>query len=329
MPDDKSGSAQDTGEDDVVQNLRRQVSDAQKRIKAADDARKAEAAGRVKAETRAVNSERARFVESETAIDNAIHSHETLLNSLEKDLADAIAAQDPSAQAKAQRNMTTVQTRLDYAKGQKAQYEAVKKAGGPNLAPQPDEGEDPRLAPYSPTAKAWIKRNPRFLEDEVFKGKVLALHEHATKIKGFALDSAEYFDHIEKGVGIRPSRRNTRSDVDDLGETTHRGRRSGGGDVDFDAGEGDPISEAGDVEDDTGTSTGGRSQRRAADSGDYDGLPHSHNGGGDTVTLTRAQEEVAQFSYPDEWAKDPRVAKKLYAENLRSLKREGRLGTGH
>lgn len=316
MAENGAGSAQDTGEDDVVQNLKRQVSDAQKKIVATEEARRAESSGRQKAEGRLVASERQRFADNEVAVDNVIYSHEQLLTSLEADLAAAIAANDSAAQAKVHRNITTAQTRLDVAKGQKAQIETIKKQGGPVVQPVVEDGEDARLAQYPPTTREWIKKHPQFLTDEAFKRKALALHTQAVDLEGIRLESPEYFEHIEKGLGLRratPQRR--------------RGEARGG-DVDFDAGkeDDDPLSGAADVDEpEPTTSTGGRSNRRAANSGDDGNPDHS----GDAVTLNSAQREAAQFSFPDEWAKDPRVAMKMYTDNLRILKREGRLGTGH
>lgn len=317
MAENGAGSAQDSGEDDVVQNLKRQVSDAQKKIKTTEEARRAESSGRQKAEGRLVASERQRFVDNEVAVDNIIYSHEQLLSSLEADLAAAIGAGDSAAQAKVHRNITTAQTRLDNAKGQKAQIEAIKKQGGPIVQPVGEDGEDPRLAQYPPTTRAWIKKHPQFLTDDAFKRKALALHTKAVDLDGIALESPEYFEAIERGLGLRRA-------------APRRGEARGGG-VDFDAGQGgdddrDPVSGASDVDDpEPTTSTGGRSNRRAADSGDDGGPGHS----GDSVTLSAEQREVAQFAYPDEWAKDPKVAIKMYTDNLRVLKREGRLGTGH
>lgn len=326
-----AGSAQDTGGEDspVISKLRRQVADAQRKVKATDAARAAERTGRIRAETARVQSETARFSDNEVAVRNAIFGNQQLLDRLESDLAAAIADGDQAAQTKINRNIGTVTIRLEKANEQLGHIEEVKKQGGPRLTPLLEEGEDPRLAPYPPATREWIKRNPRFLSDQRYQERALALHNLAIGQEDLQVESSEYFEYIERGLkkGGGDKRRN-----DDGRYVRSRNPDDGGGDVDprdvndddvedFNEDD-DPMSDAGDVSDAHGTGTSGRSHSRAANSG-RSGTPHDYQ---DRSGLSAEEREVVRFSNPELWEKDPAAAEKQYAVEKRRLLKEGKIG---
>lgn len=333
MPATKeAGSAQDTGGEDspVISKLRRQVAEAQRKVKATDAARAAERGGRIRAETARVQSETARFSDNEVAVRNAIFGNQQLLERLEGDLAAAIEAGDQAAQVKINRNIGTVTVRLEKTNEQLANIEEVKKQGGPRLTPLLAEGEDPRLAPYPPATREWIKRNPRFLSDQRYQERALALHNLALGVEDLQVESAEYFEYIERGLkkGGGEKRRN-----EDGRYVRSRNPEDGGGDVDprdvndddvedFSEDEDDPVSDAGDVSDAHGTGTSGRSHSRAANSG-RSGQPHDYQ---DRSGLSDSEKEAARFSNPELWEKDPNAAEKEYASNKRILVKQGKIG---
>lgn len=337
MPATKdAGSAQDTGGEDtpVISKLRQQVAEAQRKVKRSDAARAAERSGRIRAETARVQSETARFSDNEVAVRNAIFGNQQLLERLESDLAKAIEDGDQAAQVKINRNIGTVSVRLEKATEQLGNIEEVKKQGGPRLTPLLDEGEDPRLAPYPPATREWIKRNPRFLTDQRYQERALALHNLAIGMKNLQVESAEYFDYIERGLKGGGEKRRGREREDDGRYTRDGNPEHGGGDVDprdvtdddledFDANDDDdPVSDAGDVSDAHGTGTSGRSHSRAANSG-RSGQPHDY---GDRAGLSAAEKEAARFSNPELWEKDPNAAEKEYAANKRYLASQGKIG---
>lgn len=71
-------------------------------------------------------------------------------------------------------------------------------------APDPAQvsAEEKALAPYSEASKAWIRQHPEFLSDQKFYNKVMAANYDAVA-EGHAIDSAEYFDFIERRVGLK------------------------------------------------------------------------------------------------------------------------------
>ena len=72
-------------------------------------------------------------------------------------------------------------------------------------AKKPQAPSDPfeaAIADLSPKSKAWLRAHPDCVTDDVMNAKVM-LADREAKRKGFAADTPEYFEHIEKSLGFR------------------------------------------------------------------------------------------------------------------------------
>jgi hypothetical protein len=132
-----------------------------------------------------------RFQAQETAVDNAIVAAETEANTLESQWSTLQAEGKFEEAAKAMRRMTDASARLHDYHRQK-DYIAQQRQQAAQQSADP-------LAQYSPEARSWIARNPRFLSDTGFKDQVTAAH-HAALGAGKGEGSSDYFDHIERAV---------------------------------------------------------------------------------------------------------------------------------
>jgi hypothetical protein len=305
-----NGSAPAPGaetENTSVAKLKRQLAEANQKAAAAEEGRTAERRGRIAAESSRADSENARLLDNEVAVKNAIAAAEQLLGSLEADMEAAVQGADGKRQAAIMRNITTAQNRLDYARGQEAQIDALKRQGGVRPQPQVEPGEDPRLAHYPPATRAWIRRNPQFLSDDRFKARALGFHQLAIG-DGLEIESPAYFKFIDAGMrGDREGKRERprRDEGDDRGGAADDIRWDEGNNTD-------------DLEESTGTAA--RPSSRSANSGARESTSY------DEIVLDETLREGARISNPGLWDKDPQAAMKEYAQNRRELLREGRIG---
>jgi hypothetical protein len=322
MPD-LNGSAPDS--DDDIGALKRQLAEAKQMLADTEHARKAEHDGRVRGEQRIQAESGARFMAQKSAVESSIHAHETAIAGYEQDLARAMQVQDSNAMSKITRDIARLETRLEGLRNSKEQIDQIERSGGPR--PQPVPGEDPRLATMSETSKDWVRRHPQFLTDENFFNKTVGYHNLA-KAEGHAVDSPGYFAFIERKLGLREAD----EDDDQRPRPSREHQADISGDIappddnrGFDRGaiqrERDRRPER------DATSSAARPSRGAANSGES--YAESGHSGGSDPHLTPAELEIAQLSYPDEWAKDPRIAKKLYGDHKKYLKSIGKIGTGH
>ncbi len=132
-----------------------------------------------------------RFQAQETAVDNAMAAAEAEANTLEAQWSTLQAEGKFEEAAKVMRGMTDASARLH-------DYRRQKEYIGQQRQQAAQQPADP-LAQYSPEARSWIGRNPRFLSDGGFKDQVTAAH-HAALGAGKAEGSSDYFDHIERAV---------------------------------------------------------------------------------------------------------------------------------
>jgi hypothetical protein len=140
-----------------------------------------------------------RLLAQETAVDNGIAQAESEHGALKGQLPAAQAEGDFHKAADILGRMTEAAARLDRLRGQK-EYLANQRSAAAN-APQdlsPQLASDP-LAGYSPEAREWISRNPRYLQDEGFKAQVIR-HHHSALGAGHAEGTPAYYEHIERQV---------------------------------------------------------------------------------------------------------------------------------
>jgi len=328
MPE-ANGSAPDS--DDDIGLLKRQLDETKRRLSDSESARRAERDGRLRGEQQIRAESQGRFMAQKSAVESSIHAHETAISGFEAELAAAMRAGNSEASAKITRDIARLETRLEGLRNSKEQIDAIERQGGPQPQLQVDPTEDPRIRNMSATSKDWVKRHPQFLTDESFFNETVGYHNLA-KAKKIEVDSAKYFAFIEYKLGLsdvdpeeepdseqrRPSARQqadisgdiTPADIERDNRGFDRERRP------------DRRPERGDA-----TSSAARPSRGAANSGESY-AESGHSGTGDAY-LTPAELEIAQLSYPDEWAKDPRIARRLYSDHKKYLKSIGKIGTGH
>jgi hypothetical protein len=262
-----------------VEKLRKQLeTERAARLAAESHAREA-AQGEVEARQTAQTSQ-LDLVKS--AIDRVTQANDTL----EAQYADAMAAQDFKAAAKAQRQMSDNSAKL-------AQLEAGKNALEKAPKPTPRAPVDPVesfASTLSPASASWVRAHPEYVRDPNKNRKMLAAHNIALA-DGATADTPEYFKSIEETLKIAPIIAKPREEP-----TEHD----------------DPMADA------ARPANGGR---QAAPAAPVTRSPT--NGSGQrpgTIRLTPDQREMARNMFPD--SKDP---DKEYALNLMELRKEGRL----
>lgn len=163
-----------------------------------------ERAGRLAAEQRANDASRAEATargEVQTSqldlVKGAIERLTESSDTLEGQYADAMAAQDWKAAAKAQRQMADNSAKL-------TQLEAGKKALESAPKPVPRAPADPVeqfTAQLSPASATWVRAHPEFVRDPHKNRQMIAAHELALA-RGHKADTAEYFASVEKTLDL-------------------------------------------------------------------------------------------------------------------------------
>lgn len=163
-----------------------------------------EKAGRLAAEQRANDASRGEATargEVQTSqldlVKGAIERLTESSDTLEGAYADAMAAQDWKAAAKAQRQMSDNSAKL-------TQLEAGKKALESAPKPVPRAPVDPVeqfVGQLSPASATWVRAHPEFVRDSHKNRQMIAAHELALA-RGLKADSPEYFASVEKTLDI-------------------------------------------------------------------------------------------------------------------------------
>jgi hypothetical protein len=131
-------------------------------------------------------------------------------DALESSYADAMAAQDWKAAAKAQRQMADNAAKL-------AQLESGKVALEKAPKPVPRAPADPVeqfCAQLSAPSAAWVRSHPEFVRDQHKNQQMLAAHQLAVA-RGYKADTPEYFGSIEKTLEITPAVTKTTTELDE------------------------------------------------------------------------------------------------------------------
>lgn len=188
-------------------------------------------------------------------------------DALEEQYANAMAAQDWKAAAKAQRQMADNSAKL-------AQLEAGRVALEKAPKPTPRAPVDPVehfASQLTAPSAAWVRAHPEFVRDAHKNRQMIAAHELALA-RGYEADTPQYFASIEKTLDVAPAvtRNETKTNGDD-----------------------DPMADA------------AKPVERAAPaaapvSRNVNGSNGSRQG---TVKLTPEEAEVARMMFPD--SKDP------------------------
>lgn len=163
-----------------------------------------ERAGRLAAEQRANEASRGEAAargEVQTSqldlVKGAIERLTESSDTLEGQYADAMAAQDWKAAAKAQRQMSDNSAKL-------TQLEAGKKALESAPKPVPRAPVDPFeqfVGQLSPASATWVRAHPEFVRDPRKNREMIAAHELALA-RGLKVDTPDYFASVEKTLDL-------------------------------------------------------------------------------------------------------------------------------
>lgn len=239
--------------DEGLEKLKKQLED--ERVRRQDAEQRANDASRGEATARGeVQTSQLDLVKG--AIERLTESSDTL----EGQYADAMAAQDWKAAAKAQRQMADNSAKL-------TQLEAGKKALESAPKPIPRTPTDPVeqfAAALSPASATWVRSHPEFVRDPHKNRQMIAAHELALA-RGHKADTAEYFASVEKTLDL------TAPVVAKV----------------------DPVTDA---SADAAQAVGGRAAPAAAPVSRSNGAHVNRSG---SMTITREQADFAHTSFPD------------------------------
>jgi hypothetical protein len=192
---------QDLSPEEGIQKLQRQLEE-ERALREQESARREDAerraaeasAGEVQAKTEAQQSQL-------DMVSNAIANLTSANDLLTQKYADALAAQDYAAAAAAQREMSKNEAKLVQLESGKSNME---RAGKPT--PRPIESADPVerfVKNMTPKSAAWVRAHPEFVRDPKKNRKMLAAHDLA--MADYAPESDEYFESIERTLGVTQS----------------------------------------------------------------------------------------------------------------------------
>lgn len=194
--------------DSGVEILRKQLEEKQKQ---AEEERKA----RIEAE----NLARQKEYEAKNAVvyaqdnqviafDNAIASLERDGEMLESQYAAALEKGDYAAAGKIQRQMSKLETRLEFVNKAKLELEDKLEQHKQSLTPperqeyvSPQEQVEQYIKTLSPTAQNWIRQHPEVVLDPNIRNNLVRAHEEAVQSYRYAPDTPEYYAHIEAKMG--------------------------------------------------------------------------------------------------------------------------------
>ena len=193
VPETKPTPKQALTPEEGLQKLQKQLEEERSARQAAEqranEAAQAEAKARTDVQTSQLD-----------LIKGAIEQVTQQNDTLEASYADALAAQDWKAAAKAQRQMADNAAKL-------AQLESGKVALEKAPKPVPRAPADPVeqfCAQLSAPSAAWVRAHPEFVRDQHKNQQMLAAHQLAIA-RGYKADTPEYFGSIEKTLEIAPA----------------------------------------------------------------------------------------------------------------------------
>ena len=194
----KKDAAQVLTPDEGLKKLQKQLEDERVARIAAENRAKEATAAEVRARTESHGTQL-------DLVKSAIASLTQANDTLEEKYAAALAAQDYPAAAKAQREMSANEAKLnDLNRGKTAMENAPK--AQPRVPDDPVERVAQQLTPQS---AAWVRAHPEYASDPAKYRKMVAAHELAMA-DGFSPDTPEYFASVEDTLRIPSGRQEVR-----------------------------------------------------------------------------------------------------------------------
>lgn len=253
-PEPKPAAKQVVTPEEGLEKLKKQLADEKARADAAESRANEAAAAEAKARGEVQTSQL-------DLIKGAIEQVSQASDVLESQYADAMAAQDWKAAAKAQRQLADNAAKL-------AQLETGKKALESAPKPVPRAPSDPVeqfCAQLTAPSAAWVRAHPEFVRDQHKNRQMIAAHELAMA-RGHKADTPEYFASIERTLEIAHTDPKPNEDDDPMADAAK------------------PVN-------------GGRSVAPAAAPVSRSG--HGNGSRPNSVKLTPAEVEAAHASFPD------------------------------
>ncbi len=183
--------------EDGLEKLKKQLEDEKQARIAADQARQAAEQRAHDAATAEVQAKTEKQGTELEFLTTAIASLTQNTDALESRYAEAMAAQDYAAAAKAQREMATNAAKLQRLEDGKA---ALERAPKPQLRVPTDPVEQFATKLSAPSA-AWIRAHPEYVRDRAKNAELLAADQIA-RARGIAPDSPEYFRSVERTLDL-------------------------------------------------------------------------------------------------------------------------------
>ena len=180
-----------------LEKLRQQLADEKQARIQAEQARQAAEQRAQEAATAEVQAKTEKQGTELEFFTTAIASLTQQTDSLEARYADAMAAQDYQAAAKAQREMATNAAKLQELESAKVRLERAPK---PQMRQFTDPVEQFASKLSAPSA-AWIRAHPEYVRDQAKNAELLAADQIA-RARGLALDSPEYFRSVERSLEL-------------------------------------------------------------------------------------------------------------------------------
>ncbi len=192
-PDPKVAAKPVVTPDEGLEKLRKQLEDERTARQAAEARANEAAQGEAKARTEVQTSQL-------DVIKGAIERLTESSDVLEEQYANAMAAQDWKAAAKAQRQMADNASKLTQLEAGKV---ALEKAPKP-VPRAPADPVEQFATQLSPASAAWVRAHPEFVRDKHKNQQMLAAHQLAIA-RGYSADTPEYFTSIEKTLDLAPA----------------------------------------------------------------------------------------------------------------------------
>lgn len=198
----------ESGTDEAIESLRRQLETleaARQRDRAELERKSQEAAELAQRANGAVAHAAQRDYD---LVNTNIANAKSRAEVIKRELRQARVNGDTDLEAELMVESARIGASLDREENRKVELEARYRrdqAQREAEAKKPQAPSDPfeaAIADLSPKSKAWLRAHPDCVTDDVMNAKVM-LADREAKRKGFAADTPEYFEHIEKSLGFR------------------------------------------------------------------------------------------------------------------------------
>ena len=139
----------------------------------------------------------------------AIAAEQSAADKAEMDYAQAMAAQDYAAVAKAQRVLSAASARLDRLEDGKRAFDTRREAAEEpvvattRVAPVQPQSFEARVAQFPPDAREWLRKHPDYIEDNAKALKASGVHGYLVDTMGVEPFSRTYFDQLETHLGLK------------------------------------------------------------------------------------------------------------------------------